>query len=100
MEFTTGYNSITFEYLYKNVVISIADYLKGDGTPDGKISVLIRKNGEDLSEKSVEMIAAHIQNRMIRGIATACNNVIEINIGRDEQFMYLLHNAIDVVLPS
>ena len=99
MEFTTSYKSITFEYLYKNVVISIADYLKGDGTPEGKISVLIRKNGEDLSTKSVEMIAAHIQNRMTTGVAMACNNVIEINIGRREQFMYLLHNAIDIVLP-
>ena len=99
MEFTTSYKSITFEYLYKNVVISIADYLMGDGTPEGRVSVLIRKNGDDLSNKSIEMIAAHIQNRMTKGIATPCNNVIEINIGRSDQFMYLLHNAIDVVLP-
>lgn len=99
MEFTTSYKSVSFEYLYRNVVINIADYLQGDGTPDGKISVLIQKNGESLSEKSIEMIAAHIQNRMTTGIAMACNDVIEINIGRREQFMYLLHNAIDIVLP-
>lgn len=99
MEFTTSYKSITFEYLYKQVVINIADYLRGDGTPEGKVSVLIQKNGESLSLKSVEMIAAHIQNRMTTGIAAVYNDVIEINIGRREQFMYLLHNAIDIVLP-
>ena len=99
MEFSIGHGSVTFEYLYKNVMISIADYRMGDGTPEGKISVLIQRHGENLSTKSIDMISAHIQNRMVKGVATPCNNIIEINIGPNDQFMYLLHNAIDVVLP-
>lgn len=100
MEFTTSFKSITFEYLYGTFTISIADYLMGDGTPDGKISILIRKFGENLSTKSIERIAAYIQPRLIKnGVVVACNNVIELNIDKSEQFMYHLHNALDIIFP-
>jgi formylmethanofuran:tetrahydromethanopterin formyltransferase len=99
MEFTTSYKSVSFEYLYGGYTISIADYLQGDGTPDGRITILIQRLGESLSTKSVERIADYISQRLENGIAMACNHIIDINIDRNEQFMYHLHNALNILFP-
>jgi hypothetical protein len=97
MEFSIdGLRSVTFEFVYQAYTINIADYLDG-AKPEGKISVMVQRYGQDLSSKTVERLAAYVDQR-ISGVATACNNVIEINIRNDDQFMVHLFNAINLLL--
>lgn len=99
MEFKAGTgNSIVFEFIYKSFNISIADYTNC-GEPENKISVVIDKHGQSLSSKTVERIAEYINHR-IKGVAVACNGMLELNLYRDDQFMLILQNALDIIIPS
>lgn len=89
--------SVTFEFVYGPYTINVADYLDENGRPEGKISVLIQKHGEDLSSKTVGRLAAYIDMR-INGVAIGGNTVIEISIQQNDQFMNSLLNSIKILL--
>jgi hypothetical protein len=98
MEFSIdGSRSVTFEFVYQAYTINVADYLSESGKPEGKISVMVQRYGQDLSSKTVERLAAYVNER-IDGVAIACNNVIELNIRNTDQFMVHLFNAINLLL--
>ena len=100
MEFSLDTSrSITFEFVYESYTINVADYLDELGRPEGKISVLIQKHGENISSKTVERLAAYIDQR-IKGVAVGGSTVIEISIQHDDQFMIHLLNSIKILLHS
>lgn len=103
MEFKIATGSVSFEFVYKNYTINIADYYLYRQSniipPAGKISVMVQKRGYDLSTKSIERIANYLNPRM-KGNVIACGNVIEVNLSDDDQFMYFLMNGIDMILPN
>lgn len=96
--------SITFEFVYKNYTINIADYLshRPDGSdlkPEGKISIMIMKRGDNLSTETVERLASYMMDRM-DCITVACGSVLEIGPMSNDQAMYHLLNAIDLIIPN
>ena len=98
MEFCINNGSITFEFIYKNYTINFADYLI-NGQAEGKISILIQKNGHDLSSKTVERLADYMMGYM-KGVTCACNNIIEVAPQPNDQVMYYLMIAIDLIIPN
>jgi hypothetical protein len=89
--------SVTFEFVYGSYTINVADYINAMGRPEGKISVLVQKHGENLSSKTVERLAAYI-NQRIEGVAIGGVTVIEISIQHDDQFMNYLLDSIRILL--
>jgi hypothetical protein len=98
MEFSFTDSSVVFEFVYGNYTISIADYTRG-GRPEGKVSIMILRNGSPLSTKSLERIAAFAGNQ-IRGVITVSNDVLDLRALDDDQVMYEIINALKFVLPS
>ena len=97
MEFSFTDSSVVFEFVYGNYTVSIADYTRG-GRPEGKVSIMILRNGNTLSKDSLERIAAFAGNR-IRGVITVNNDVFDIRAFDDDQVMYEILNALKFVLP-
>jgi hypothetical protein len=84
-------------------MFSIADYTQlQTWNPEGKISISIEKFGKSISQKTVELIAAFISNR-ITGDAWVNNNytsVIEIKAAPADQIMVHLMSAVDLIIPG
>lgn len=97
-----------FEFVYGNYVINIADYTRevsyqhGYSTiePEGKISVLIEKHGEQLSDQTVKKLAYFINQRILGSVITSSCNMIDLNIQSTDQFMKVLLDAIDIIIPN
>jgi hypothetical protein len=101
-----GEGSVNFEFVHGPFTINIADYTREHGyqpsyssiEPEGKISVLVQRYGETLSPKTVERLADYIEAR-IKGVCVSSNHVMELGLQQDDQFMYYLLKALDIIIP-
>jgi len=106
MKFYMGEGSVCFEFVHGPFTINVADYTTectpqpsySSIEPEGKISVLVQRYGDDLSPNTVEKLADYIEAR-IKGVCVSVNNVIELGLQQDDQFMYYLLRALDIIIP-
>lgn len=100
MRFKPVTDSVCFEFEHMNFNISIADFVSNNPIryPSGKISVLITKNGMDLSTKSLERLAKFIELR-ICGTISVSPNVMDIQPFEGDQFMQVLFDGLRTLFP-
>ncbi len=105
MQFVGGFrSSIAFDFIYKAYQINIADFcrLDKDGTviPEEKISVLISKRGTSLSKITMNMISTYINLRICGITSTSPGGVLDVYLNPSDQFMLILMDALNVIVPE